>query len=105
MWDVRSPCAGPRLTNSSRLAATGQRRQLYRGSALFLADAVRSDDLIVGGDGDGVLHFWDAASGAELWALRGHRPYVAGIHVEGSDLVTRDFGGSVSRWSLPPASK
>jgi WD40 repeat protein len=84
---------------------TGQQRQLYRGSALFLADVMRSGDLIIGGDGDGLLHFWDAASGAELWALRGHRPYVAGIHVEGSDLVTRDFGGGVSRWSLPPASK
>jgi WD40 repeat protein len=97
--------AGSEGTARSWDGATGRQRQLYRSSALFLADVARDGDLVVGGDGDGVLHFWDAASGAELWTLQGHRPYVAGIHVEGYDLVTRDFGGGVSRWSLPPISK
>jgi WD40 repeat protein/serine/threonine protein kinase len=97
--------AGSDGTARSWDGVTGQQRQLYRGGGRFLADAVRTGELVIAGDGNGGLHFWDSASGGPLWTLRGHRSYVAGLHFEGSDLVTRDFGGGISRWSLPSASK
>jgi eukaryotic-like serine/threonine-protein kinase len=82
--------------------ATGQLRQIYRGGARSLADAtLASDGVVVAGDADGLLWFWDIASGAKLWTLQAHRSAVIAIHVEGDDLVTRDFAGDVSRWRLP----
>jgi hypothetical protein len=50
---------------------------------------------------DGLLRFWDAASGRLLWALQAHKSQLIGVHVEGRDIVTRGFGGELSRWTLP----
>jgi len=59
------------------------------------------DSMVVAGDGNGVLWFWDATGGRLLWQLQTHRSHVIGIHFEGNDIVTRGFGGDVSRWTLP----
>jgi WD40 repeat protein len=82
---------------------TGRLRQSYRGGSLFLADATLAPDgsMIVAGGGDGLLRFWDTDSGRPVWTLLAHKSYVIGIHFEGNDIVTRGFGGEVSRWTLP----
>jgi WD40 repeat protein/serine/threonine protein kinase len=81
---------------------TGRLRQTYRGGSRFLADATLTADgsMVVAGDADGVLRFWDA-TGHPLWKLQAHKSHVVGIHLEGDDIVTRGFGGDVSRWTLP----
>jgi WD40 repeat protein/serine/threonine protein kinase len=82
---------------------TGQLRQTYRGSRRFLADATLSPDglMVVAGDGDGLLRFWDVASTRPIWTLQAHRSHLIGVHFEGNDIVTRGFGGDFSRWRLP----
>jgi WD40 repeat protein/serine/threonine protein kinase len=82
---------------------TGQLRQIYRGGSRFLVDVTLSPDglMIVAGGGDGLLRFWDAASGRPLWTMPAHRSYLVGVRVEGDDIVTRGFSGDISRWTLP----
>jgi WD40 repeat protein len=82
---------------------TGRLLKTYRGSTRFLADATLSPDgtMIVAGDGDGFLRFWDTASGRQLWTLQAHRSHLIGVHFEGADIVTRGFAGDVARWRLP----
>ena len=81
---------------------TGRLRQTYRGGSRFLADATLTADgaMVVAGDGDGLLRFWDVA-GRPLWKLQAHKSHVVGIHFEGDDIVTRGFGGDISRWTIP----
>ena len=80
---------------------SGQLVRIYRGSPRFLADAIITlDELLIAGDGDGVLRFWDVASGAKLWTLPVHKSAVIAVHAEGDDLVTRGFTGEISRWRL-----
>jgi WD40 repeat protein len=83
--------------------STGRLRQTYRGSSRFFDDATLSTDgsIVVAGDADGLLRFWDAASGRPLWRLAVHESHVIGIRIEGDDIVTRGFSGEVSRWTLP----
>ena len=70
----------------------------------MLKDAIlMPDGLVIGGDADGSLRFWDAASGAKLWKLPVHKSAVIGVHLEGADIVTRGLAGEVSRWRLPPS--
>jgi len=57
--------------------------------------------MVVRGDADGLLRFWDMVSGARLWTRPAHKSAVLGVHLEGSDLVTRGFTGEISRWRLP----
>jgi WD40 repeat protein/serine/threonine protein kinase len=82
---------------------TGQLRQTYSGSSVFLADATLTPDglMMVAGGGEGLLRFWDAASGRPLWTMPAHKSYLIGIHFEGADIVTRGFGGEISRWRMP----
>jgi WD40 repeat protein/serine/threonine protein kinase len=80
---------------------SGQLVRIYRGGSRFLADAtIAFDGLLIGGDGNGMLRFWDVASGAKLWTLQAHKSAVIAVHVEGDDLVTRGFTGEISRWRL-----
>ena len=81
--------------------ATGRLLQTYRGSPRFLGDAVLMSGMVIAGDADGLLRFWDAGSGARLWTLPAHKTAVLGVHVDGSDLVTRGFTGEIARWRLP----
>ena len=80
---------------------TGRLLQTYRGGSRFLADATISDGLVIGGDADGLLRFWDAASGAKLWTLNAHKSAVIRLRVQDGELVTRGYGGEISRWRLP----
>jgi WD40 repeat protein/serine/threonine protein kinase len=75
----------------------------YHGGTRFLADATLSRDgnFVVGGGADGLLRFWDRATGRQLWTTPAHIGAVVGIHYEGEDIVTRGIGGDVSRWSVP----
>jgi hypothetical protein len=57
--------------------------------------------MVVGGGGDGMLRFWDAATGQSLWIMPAHKLHVAGVHFESGSIVTRGFGGELSHWSLP----
>jgi hypothetical protein len=54
------------------------------------------------GGADGRLRFWDQASGRQLWALQAHTSPITGVHIEGTDIVTRGIAGELSRWGLPP---
>jgi len=81
---------------------TGQLRQTYQGGSRYLADAtLEPDGLVMGGDADGLLRFWDATSGSLLWTLPAHKSPIIGVHVEDGDIVTRGFGGELARWTLP----
>jgi serine/threonine protein kinase/WD40 repeat protein len=82
--------------------STGTLLQMYEGWSGLLRDAIlTSEGLVIGGDTDGSLRFWDAASGAKLWTLPVHKSAVIGVHLDGADIVTRGFGGELSRWRLP----
>ncbi|HEX2689255.1 MAG TPA: protein kinase [Kofleriaceae bacterium] len=82
---------------------TGRLLQTYRSTASFLADAVIDPEgaMIIAGDNDGVLWFWDLSTGRPLWKLQAHRSRALGIHFEGNALVSRGSLGEVSRWMLP----
>ena len=84
-------------------AETGRLHQTYRGGSRFLVDATLSSDgtMLVGGGGDGQLRFWEASSGRPLWAMPAHKSHLIGVHVDGTDIVTRGFSGDIARWSLP----
>ena len=80
----------------------GRSLQVYRGGSRFLADVtLMSETMVVAGDADGLLWFWDAASGARLWTMPAHKSAVIAVHIEDGDLVTRGFTGEMSRWRLP----
>jgi WD40 repeat protein len=81
--------------------ATGGPLKVYRGGPRLLADATLEGALVIAGDADGLLRFWDAESGERLWTLHAHRSSVIGIHLEGTDIVTRGYAGEISRWTLP----
>jgi WD40 repeat protein len=81
--------------------STGRLLRTYKGGPQFLADAALMSCVVVGGCADGLLRFWDAASGARLWTLPAHTSAVTGVHLEGDDIVTRGLTGEVSRWRLP----
>ncbi len=83
--------------------ATGRLQQTYYGGQRFLADATLSPNgaMVIAGDGDGQLRFWDTTSGLVLWAMPAHRSHLVGIRVDGNDIVTRGFSGDISRWTLP----
>jgi len=80
---------------------TGRLLQTYKGGPRFLGDAALLSDLVVGGDADGLLRFWDVATSAKLWTIPVHKSAVIGVHWEGTDIVTRGFTGEISRWRLP----
>jgi WD40 repeat protein len=82
---------------------TGRLLETYRSTSLFLADAVIDPDrsMVIASGSDGLLWFWDLPTGRPLWTLQAHRSHAIGIHFEGSALVTRGFGGDISRWMLP----
>jgi WD40 repeat protein len=86
--------------------ASGQLLRSYQGSSRFLADATLTQEgMVIAGDADGKLHFWEADTGKKLWMLQAHKTAIIRIHVEGDDLVTRGFAGEVSRWRLPTPEK
>jgi WD40 repeat protein/serine/threonine protein kinase len=86
--------------------ATGQARQTYLGTGKPLYDATTdaAGTFVMTAGDDGVVRFLDAASGRMIWTLNAHKPGVAGIHLEGADVVTRSLSGEVSRWRLPKLS-
>jgi WD40 repeat protein len=59
---------------------TGQLRRTYRGGSRFLVDATLSGDgsMLIGGDGNGQLRIWEAASGRPLWTMQAHRSHLIG---------------------------
>ena len=95
----------PSATVMSWDSASGQLRAAYRGGSRYLADAVLTPDgaRVVAGGGDGLLRFWEAHSTKLLWTLPAHKFPLIALHFEGADIVTRGFGGDVSRWTLPGA--
>ncbi|HEX7941294.1 MAG TPA: hypothetical protein VF488_05790, partial [Gemmatimonadaceae bacterium] len=51
-----------------------------------------------------LLRFWDVQTGRPLWTMPAHKLRVTGIHFAAGDIVTRGFGGEISRWHLPEPS-
>lgn len=82
--------------------ANGVLLRAFSGGASYLADATLSPDgtLVVGGDAEGQLRYWDVATSRPLWTTPAHRGAVVGLHFEGEDLITRGFAGDVSRWRI-----
>ena len=83
--------------------ATGQLMHTYRSGSRTTTDAVIDPrgEFVVAGGGDGSIRFWDRSSEQLLWQQIAHRTPIAALHFEGSDLITRGFGGDISRWTLP----
>jgi len=81
---------------------TGRPRQRYLGNDQFSFDAIldRDGSTIVAAGSDGVLRFWDTASGRMIWTLRAHRTAITGVHFAGGDIVTRGSTGEISRWNV-----
>jgi WD40 repeat protein len=81
----------------------GRPTRTYLGYDQYLLEAVMDaeGETVIAGSGDGILRFWDAASGRMIWTLRAHRTSVAGIQVAGADIVTQGRTGEVSRWTIP----
>lgn len=90
MWDIR----------------TGNLMQTYQDGSRTMTDATLdpTGQFVVAGGGDGVLRFWDK-SGSLIWQQVAHRSPIAGIHYQGQDLISRGFGGDISRWRLVPAPR
>jgi WD40 repeat protein len=83
--------------------SSGRPLRTYQASGRQLTDAVISPDdaMVVAGGADGKLRFWDRTTARPLWTLPVHGGVVTGLHFEGSDIITRGFGGDISRWALP----
>jgi WD40 repeat protein len=85
---------------------TGLLQRTYQGGSRLLSDAIATGDgLIIAGGIDGMLRFWDEASGSRLWTLPVHRSQVVGLHLEGTDVVTRGISGDLGRWTIPSAEQ
>jgi WD40 repeat protein len=86
-------------------SSTGELLHTYQAASRTMFDATLDPDgeFVVAGGGDGVIRFWDRQSGRMVWQLSAHRSTVAGLHFEDRELITRGFGGDISRWTLPPA--
>jgi WD40 repeat protein len=85
---------------------SGRPRTTYRSSRrLAIVDATLAPDgaMVVAGGEDGLLRFWEAGSARLLWTLPAHKSPLTALHFEGADIVTRGFGGDVSRWTVPGA--
>jgi WD40 repeat protein len=82
---------------------TGAPLESYQDGSRFLMDATLSPDgsMVVAAGGDGLVRFWDTATKRLLWSFPAHSPHVIALHFEDNDLVTRGFGGDISRWMLP----
>jgi WD40 repeat protein len=87
-------------------AATGRLRKTFLRSSPYLFDAALdpTGEMVVTAGGDGVLRFWEVSTTRMIWSLRTHESRVAGIHFEGTDIVTRGFTGEIARWTLPSSS-
>jgi WD40 repeat protein len=83
---------------------TGSLMQTYQGGSRTMTDATLdpTGQFLVAGGGDGSLRFWDR-SGSLIWQQVAHRSPIAGIHYQGQDLISRGFGGDISRWMFAPA--
>jgi WD40 repeat protein/serine/threonine protein kinase len=83
-------------------AATGHLRNTYPRSSPYLIDAAvdPSGTILVTAGGDGALRFWDVSSARMIWSLPAHELAIAGVHFEGSDVVTRGSTGEIARWAL-----
>ena len=112
VWSARFVRAGREIltaggdgTARSWDTESGRPRTTYRGGSRYLADATLAPDgsMVVGGGDDGLLRFWEAASARLLWTLPAHKSPLIALHFEGADIVTRGFGGDVSRWTVPGA--
>jgi len=77
-------------------AETGALHGTYQEPSTWLTEAAinPAGTMLVTGGGDGVLRFWDLASGRKLWNLE--------MRFDGADLVTRGFEGEFARWHIPP---
>jgi hypothetical protein len=40
------------------------------------------------------------SSARMIWSLRAHQSPIAGVHFEGTDIVTRGLTGELARWGL-----
>jgi len=82
--------------------STGQLRHVYEGRSRNLTDTtLTADGFVMASSADGLLQFWDQDSEHLLWVLPAHAAPIAGLHVEGDDIVTRGFTGELARWRLP----
>jgi WD40 repeat protein len=87
-------------------AEDGRLHKTFLRNSPYLIDAALdpTGTMVVTAGGDGVLRFWDMSSARMIWSLRAHQSPVAGVHFEGTDIVTRGFTGELARWGLRPWS-
>jgi WD40 repeat protein len=84
-------------------AERGELRTEFLDRSTWLTEAAVDPEgrMLVTGGGDGILRFWDLASGRKVWSLRAHRKTIVAMHFDGSDLLTRSREGELARWRLP----
>ena len=77
-------------------AETGALLKTYSDTPVIQFDATVSPDgaqLITAGQ-DGILRFWDVATGRLLWMLHAHKSANA-LHFEGDQIVSRGVDGDL----------
>lgn len=83
------------------LATGSLTSEWYMGSsATSLAIGASGEHLVIG-TGTGVLCLRRLPDGAQLHCVHAHPSRVSALDLYGDTLVSADFSGSVSRWSLP----
>jgi WD40 repeat protein/tRNA A-37 threonylcarbamoyl transferase component Bud32 len=83
-----------RRMHSERLSLSGHRGQVYR--AIFSPDG----RLLVSGGQDGMIKFWDAATGQELATLAAHRACVNDLSysLDGQTLISASCDHTIKFW-------
>jgi WD40 repeat protein len=91
-----------------RWSSTGTLQTTYQApGGRHMAAVGESPDgaLVVGGGGDGMLRWWEAATGRQLWSIQVSHGAIVWIRIQDGDVLVQGAGGDVSRWRIPSADK
>ncbi|MDD5371066.1 MAG: WD40 repeat domain-containing protein, partial [Anaerolineaceae bacterium] len=99
LWDIKK---GGEMRLLDRLTYT------VRGSILptriNCIDFSPDENLLVSGDVDGMIRFWDVATGGQIAAFQGHRGEVDTLdfNLDGKQLISGGQDGTLRLWTINP---